>query len=62
MPIATRYILAVPGFGPDKYILLESAFIVIVRYTHQGRDAVPEYLESEDEQEGGVNNESRVPP
>jgi len=50
MPIATRVILAVPGFGPDKYILFESVFMV--RYTHRGRDAVPEYLESEDEQEG----------
>jgi hypothetical protein len=40
MPIATMLILAVPGFGPDEYIVLESAFVV--RYTHQGRDAVPE--------------------
>jgi hypothetical protein len=50
MPIATRLMLGVPCFGPDQYILLESAFMV--RYTHQGRDAVPEYLESKDEQEG----------
>jgi hypothetical protein len=50
MPV-TRLILSVPGFGRDKYILLETAFMV--RYTHQGRDAAPEYLESEDEQEGG---------
>lgn len=39
MPIATRLILAVPGFEPDEYILFESAFIV--RYTHQGRERGP---------------------
>jgi hypothetical protein len=50
MPIAARLILAIPGFRPDKYILLGSAFIDL--YTYQGSDAVPEYLESEDEQEG----------
>ena len=32
MLIVTRLILVVPGFGPDKYIPLVSAFIV--RYTH----------------------------
>jgi hypothetical protein len=49
MPIAARLILAAPGFRPDEYILLGSAFIDL--YTYQGRDAVPEYLESEDEHE-----------
>lgn len=50
MPIVARLILAAPGFRPDEYILLGSAFIDF--YTYQGRDTAPEYLKSEDEQEG----------